>query len=194
MIADRPSGHAFVPSLNPPAVENAEARHTVERRLHATGARSFIGTLRCVQPEIYSSGKQCSQGPVIVLEIHNLELIGAELPGELKDLTDLRLRRIVGRVGLATVDNLQASQFPCQALQPIGICEDQVAALVGRGATRESDSEYVGTELQPSTVLDRGDQSPLAFEMRLRNLAFGNLHGIAQLQIVFSPARKMTIE
>src|ERR1700722_4465564 len=105
MIADRPSGNAFVPSLNPPAVQDAEARHTVERRLHATGARSFVGTLRCVQPESDSSGPQCSRGPVIVPETHDLELIGAELPGELNPLADLRLCRIVGRVGLATVDN-----------------------------------------------------------------------------------------
>jgi hypothetical protein len=36
VVADRPSGDTFVPSLNPLPVEDTEARDAIERRLHAT--------------------------------------------------------------------------------------------------------------------------------------------------------------
>ena len=41
-VANRPTGNAFNMAFDPPTVEHAETWHTVKRRLHATGAGSFL--------------------------------------------------------------------------------------------------------------------------------------------------------
>ncbi len=51
-VPDRPAGHALDPSFRPPAVEDAEIEHPVERRLHAAGAGSLHRRHRVVQPHV----------------------------------------------------------------------------------------------------------------------------------------------
>src|SRR4051794_14533833 len=41
ILADRPAGDTFLARLRPPAVEHAQVRDAVQRRLHAAGARGF---------------------------------------------------------------------------------------------------------------------------------------------------------
>jgi hypothetical protein len=62
-----------------------------------------------VEPEIYAARKQRAQGPVMVLEIRNLEFIGVELFGELNHLLNLRFCRVVSRLWVAAVKNLLAA-------------------------------------------------------------------------------------
>src|SRR5450631_1057024 len=55
-IRSSPAGNALEPTSVPPAVKDAEAGNTVERRLHPAGTGSLKGTPGCIQPEIDACG------------------------------------------------------------------------------------------------------------------------------------------
>ena len=120
VIGYRPAGDAFDPAFDPPAVEDAETGHTVEGSLHAAGSRGFVGTLGRVEPEIYASGEQGAESPLIVFEIDDLQQIGLQLVGQFDDAANHGLAGLVGGVGLATVDDLQAAELAGALDQAIG--------------------------------------------------------------------------
>ncbi len=68
LVTDGPAGHVFDTALNPPAVQNAQAGHTVERRLHPAGAGCFERRLRRVEPHIHSGHEEARQIPIVVFE------------------------------------------------------------------------------------------------------------------------------
>jgi hypothetical protein len=75
---DGPAGDVFGAAFDPPAVEDAEAGHAVERGLHAGGAGGFIGAARRVDPDVDALGELRAELPVVVLEVEDAELAGLE--------------------------------------------------------------------------------------------------------------------
>src|SRR5262249_58201557 len=65
-VADRPAGDRFDVALEPPAVEHAQARHAVVRRLHAARAAGLERRARRVPPEIDAPRPALRPGPVVV--------------------------------------------------------------------------------------------------------------------------------
>src|SRR5579864_4828470 len=56
LLSNGPTCNPFNETLNPPAVQNAEAGNTVESRLHTARPGSFQWWLRRIEPEIHTGG------------------------------------------------------------------------------------------------------------------------------------------
>jgi len=70
-FADRPAGDALDVAFDPPAIENAEAWHAVQRCFHAACARGFERILRRVQPQISAGGEHAAEVQVVVVQKNN---------------------------------------------------------------------------------------------------------------------------
>ena len=88
---------------------------------------------------------------------------------------------------LPAVDHLQAP--PGDAAQPLQVGEEQVGALVGRGAAREAEGQHVRGEAPPGALLDDAEQAALGRLVRLPELLVGDgADAHEQLRLV-RPAR-----
>ena len=116
-VFDGPAGDVLDAALDPPAVQNGEAGHAVQRGLHAAGAGGLVGAPGRVDPDIDARGEQRAEIPVVVLEIDDAQHVVGELvrPSSMT-LMDERLAGLVLRMRLAGVENLQAAGLAWQSL------------------------------------------------------------------------------
>ena len=156
-VADLPAGDAVLAALGPPAVEDRDVGHAVHRRLHARRARRLERPARVVEPDVGAARQQRAERHVVVLEEHDVRRV---LLRGVDQLADQRLAGDVARVRLAGEDDLHAVIE--QLLQRLLVAEDQIGALVGRGAPREADQQLVERECDAGAPRDLGDQLALA--------------------------------
>src|SRR5213079_3009342 len=67
-FADAPSGDPLNVAFHPPAVENTQTWHAVQRGLHAAGAGSFERKLRRVEPEVHAGSYLPAELKIVVVE------------------------------------------------------------------------------------------------------------------------------
>ena len=128
-VLDGPAGDAFDAALDPPAVEDRQAGHAVQRGLHAAGAGGFVGTARSVDPDIHARGEERAQLPGVVLEIDDLQQVAGELGRLVEYLADERLARLVLGMRLAGEEDLQAAGFAAMLASRSGSVNSRLARL-----------------------------------------------------------------
>ena len=111
VVLDGPAGDAFGTAFDPPAVQRGKRGHAVERGLHAGGTGGLVGPQRRVDPDVDALGELRSEVPVVVLEIDNLQGRGVEVRGGGEDIPDEAFATLVGGVGLAGEEDLQAADL-----------------------------------------------------------------------------------
>src|SRR5437016_11167204 len=67
-LADRPAGDAFDMTLHPPAVENAQAWHAIQRGLHAAGAGGLQRKLWRVEPKVHAGSYFSTEIEIVVVK------------------------------------------------------------------------------------------------------------------------------
>ena len=93
----------------------------VEGGLHAGGAGGLIGAARRVDPDVDALGQQRAQFPVVVFEVEDADAAGLELGGCFEDVADEALAGVVGGMGFAGVEDLQAADLLGQSREALGI-------------------------------------------------------------------------
>src|SRR5256885_13382703 len=101
--------------FNPPAVDNAEARHPVESGFHPTRTRSFLRPERRVEPNINACTEEVSRCHVERLQVHEPNVI-RESRRRLKNSPDNRPSHPVPRVFLACINQLPRTSRPAHLL------------------------------------------------------------------------------
>src|SRR4029453_8824980 len=101
-----PTSYPFLMTLEPPAIEHAQARHPVERCFHTTGPRGFLRSLRGIEPEVHASADIAGQRHIVIFQIDHLHRF-SHLSRSSKNTPDQRLTRRILGMGLATIDDLQ---------------------------------------------------------------------------------------
>ena len=120
--------------------------NAVEPRFHATGARRFHRHAGQIHPYINALNQQVCEMHSVVFHERNASL-ELRIAGELVDILQDLLARIVGGVRLAGEDNLYwAGSVRHQSAQSLDIAKNEIGALVGCEPTREADGERVGIE------------------------------------------------
>ena len=137
LAADGPAVVALV-ALRPPAIEDAQVRHAVHRRLHAGGARGLQRPDGIVQPHVHAGGHVAGQRHVVALQHQHLA-DEFRPPRIFMDAPDELLPRLIGRVRLA---GEQEHHRPIRTLQNLAqprlVVEQQRGALVGGEAARKA--------------------------------------------------------
>ena len=142
---DRPAVLAVVP-LVPPAVEDREVQHAVERGLHAARAARLERAQRVVEPHVAAGVERLRERDVVVGQEHDPPA-HLRVAAEAHELLDEDLARVVGRVRLAADHDLHRTLgVGEQPREPLGVAQHQREALVGRHAPREADREHLGVE------------------------------------------------
>ncbi len=167
-VFDGPAGDVFGAAFDPPAVEDGERGDAVERGLHAGGSGGLVGAARRVDPDVDSLGEQRAQLPVVVFDVVDLERGGVELGGRGVDVADEALAGVVGGVGLAGEEDLEAADLLGDGDQARGVVEEQAGALVGGDAAGEAEGEDVGVEVVAGALGDRREEAMLAFDVSRR--------------------------
>src|SRR6202030_2426888 len=72
VVTDGPAGDTLDATLDPPAVQHAQAGYAVQGRLHSAGPGSFLRALGGIQPEIDSGGDELGKRHVVVLKVNDL--------------------------------------------------------------------------------------------------------------------------
>ena len=187
--ADRPAGHALDAALDPPAVQDAQRRHAVQRRLHAAGARRLERALGRVQPDVHARRQESREFHVVVRQVHDRHAARQGL-ADLHDPLDQLLARFVLRVGLAGEDELQSAVLARDPPQPLDVVEEQVGPLVGRGAASEAERQHVDVEPGVGLPVHGFDEPAFGLPMGGPDLVGWNAQGVTQAEIVLLASRR----
>src|SRR5207302_4650660 len=98
---DRPADIRAV-GLVPPAVEHAHVEDAVGRRFHSRGPARLQEPARVVEPDVGALNQVAGDLDVVVLEEGYARLFASQLD----DLVEERFAWLVGRVGLARIEDL----------------------------------------------------------------------------------------
>src|ERR1035441_9721430 len=109
-VFNGPSGDSFNATFYPPTIEDRQAWHAVQSRLHTACARGLIGTTRSIDPHVDTGSEQGTEIPRIVFEIYNAQNVIGERAGAFNDLPDERLARFILRMSLSGIENLEAAR------------------------------------------------------------------------------------
>jgi hypothetical protein len=93
-------------AFDPPTIQNAKARHAVQRGFHTTGSRSFLRSERRIKPNVDSGTDQLSQRHIVVFQINNPNIV-RQRRRCFENPPNNRFAAFVSWVGLAGVDQLQ---------------------------------------------------------------------------------------
>src|SRR5207237_8116438 len=131
-------------SLVPPAAEHAHVEDAVGRRFHSRGPARLQEPARVVEPDVGALNQVAGDLDVVVLEEGYARLFASQLD----DLVEERFARLVGRVGLARIEDLdRLHRRREQALEAGAIGEHPRRALVGRGPAAEGAGQAIMIEL-----------------------------------------------
>ncbi len=144
-FADGPAVLA-IEALGPPAVQHAEIRLPVERRLLPACPTGLVRANGVVEPHV-GAGDQvpCHIDVVVFQEDHFApESVAAR---EAIDLFDQRFARPVGGVRFAREDDLhRAFRVIDDAFEPFHVAENKRGAFIRREPPREADNQRVGVQ------------------------------------------------
>jgi len=118
IVPDRPAGDVFDAPLDPPAVQDAERRNSVERRFHAARPRSLHRRTGRVEPDVGSRGHQPGKRHIVVRQVDQADRVIQLIP-ELPDVLDSPLSLVVVRMGFACEHELQRTYLATQPIQTI---------------------------------------------------------------------------
>ena len=119
---------------------------------------------------------------------------GVELGGGGEDVADEAFAGVVGGMGLAGEENLQAADLFGDGDQTRGVVEEQAGALVGGDAAGEAEGEDVGVEVVAGALGDGAEEAQLAFVV-----SSGDARGLdavdgAEVLVVGAPVRDLVVE
>ena len=135
----------FEVAFDPPAVQDAQAGDTVERRFHSARARSFQRELGGVEPEVDAGGDFSADFHVVFVEEDDGDgFLQRFLSG--KNVADDVFAATVVRVSFARVNDLKFTGVFGDLAKAIEVTEDQIGALVTGGAACKTDGENIGIE------------------------------------------------
>src|SRR5207249_1178167 len=182
-LADGPASEAFDVAFHPPDVENAQARHAIQRRLHTAGAGSLQRKLWCVKPNVHSGSDLSAKLEIVIVKEHDRDSFAQGFFRVENPANDVLPAGII-RMGLAGVDNLEMSRVLGNLPESIEIGQDQVGALVSRRTARETDREDFGIELEPGLLTNRLEQLVLGDQVSCPHFLRGQSQGASQTVIV----------
>ncbi len=187
-VLDGPAGDAFGAAFDPPAVEGGEGGDAVEGGLHAGGSGGLVGPERGVDPDVDALGELCAKGPVVVFEVDHLESGRGDVCRRREDVADETFAGLVGGVGFAGVQDLEAADLFGDRGEAFGVVKEEARALVGGDAAGETEGEDAGLEADAGAKLDFGEESFLADAVRARDLLRADAVDGAEVLVVGAPA------
>ena len=143
-----------------------------------------------VEPEVYVGGYELRGAHVVVLDEDDGEF-RAELLRDLVDVLEHILAGLVVRVRLAREDELHLAARYLD--EPFYVCEDEVGALVGRGAAREAYRQHVWVELDSGLFEDECEQLHLRRLVRVPYLVVRDVQRLHEARRVVAPARDVAV-
>src|SRR5208337_4453371 len=105
-LANRPTSDPFNMSFHPPAIQNAQAGHAIQCRLHSACSRGLERILRCVEPQIASGSKVSSQFHVVVIQKNDRNSLLQRFFRFKNALDNLFTTRVL-RMSFSGIDNLE---------------------------------------------------------------------------------------
>ena len=115
IVPNRPSRLALNASLNPPAIQDAERRDTIQCCLHATRARGLHWRKRSVNPNIDTRCDQLCQLNIVVLEVDNFDILLQSFY-RLKYSLNQLLAALILWMSLARIEYLERPRFGANLL------------------------------------------------------------------------------
>src|SRR5713226_2745064 len=179
-FADAPASDALDVAFHPPAVENAQARHAIQRGLHAAGAGSLERKLRRIEPEVHAGSHFSAELEIVVVEEdhwHRFPQRFFRLENPAYDV----LPAAIIRMRLAGINDLEVAGVLGNLPETIEIGQDQLGAFVARCAARETDGENLEVKLEASLLANRLEQSCLAIRCAAQTSSAGRPSALRKL-------------
>src|SRR5580765_1312077 len=192
-FTDGPAGDPFDATFDPPAVQNAQARNPIKRRLHSAGTRRFKRKLRSVQPQVRPGRDFSADFEVVVVQKYHLNGFLESFPRP-EYLPDQFLASAILRMGLARKNNLEFAGAAGNFAQPVQVRQNQVSALVAGGTARKSNRKSVGIQTQTGLLLHFLEEIVLCQQVRGPNLFLRQPQGVAQREIVLAPCGDVSVK
>src|SRR4029077_3364711 len=192
-FANGPAGDAFDVTFHPPAIQKAQARHTIPGSLHAAGAGSFQRILRCVEPQIHTGSKLATKFHVVVVEKNDADGLLERFLG-LENVPDDVLAAGVAWMGLAGINDLERSNVLGDLPQAVEVAQDQVGPFVAGGATRKANGESFGIELQTGLLANGFKKIVLCEEVCGPDFFGRQTQRSTKAVVIFAPRWNVTIE
>src|SRR5213075_1865955 len=94
----------------------------------------------------------------------------------------------------AGINNLRRAGILGNLAQPVQIRQDEVGALVYRGAPREANRKYFGVKMEAGLRADHFEQFVFGDKMRCPNILGGQAESASQTEIVLTPGWNVAVE
>jgi hypothetical protein len=101
---------------------------------------------------------------------------------------------VVGGVGLAGVENLQAADFFREGGETCWVVQEQAGALVRGDAPGEAEGKDVGVEMMAGALGDRAEEAELALVMTSSDAGRVNAVDGAEILVVGAPVGNLFVE
>ena len=111
-----------------------------------------------------------------------------------EDVADERLSALVGGVGFAGEEDLEAADLFGDCREACRVGEDEAGALVGGDAASEAEGEDVGIELLAGGLLDGVEERELAGAVGRGDLRGGDAVDGTEVLVIGAPAGDLVIE
>ena len=107
---------------------------------------------------------------------------------------DQFLARLIVRMGLAGVNDLQAASLGRNPAHPIQVAEEKVRALVSRRPPREPECQQVRIQPGIGLAVDELNQLPLGRRVGLPYFRRRNPEGVTEAEVVLAPAGNAAVK
>src|SRR4029077_7216333 len=192
-FANGPAGDALDVTFHPPAIQNAQTRHTIQGSLHAAGAGSFQRILRCVEPQIHTGSKLATKFHVVVIEKNDADGLLERFLG-LENVPDDVLAAGVEWMGLAGINDLECSNVLGDLPQAVEVAQDQVGPFLAGSGGAQANGESFGIELQTGLLANGLKKIVFCEEVRGPDFFGRQAQRSTKAVIVFPPRWNVTIE
>src|ERR1700690_909017 len=144
--------------------------------------------MRRIEPDIDAGGQQIAPVHIVILDINYRDGL-LQRGGGLVDFANQDFAFFVAGMSFSAVNHLEWAVALANGAQSIEIAEEQIGALVGGGASGESDCKRRLAEFRAGAALDFGDHQALGGKMRLLNFTQADADSLTKIEIVASPFR-----
>src|SRR6266567_967174 len=192
LCADRPPRGAFRVSLDPPTVQNAQTRNSIQRRFHAARTGGFLRSLRRIQPKVRAARDELRPTHVVVRDVNKSDGI-LQIAGHFHYVPDQFFPRSILRMGLSAEDDLQGAKLLGQPPQAIPVREQQFRPLVRRRAPRKTDRKQLLVQLHLRLAVYLLQQNAFRGGVSLVDFHQRDSARVAEVQIVPPPLRDVPV-
>src|SRR6266568_6021880 len=192
-LPDRPARDSFNVAFHPPAVQNAQARHAVQRRFHPACARRLERKLRRVQPKVHAGSNFSAHFEVVIIQEYNRD----RLPQRffcVKDAANDVLPSSVIRMRFACINNLEGARVLGNLPQAVEVGEDEIRALISGGTPRKTNGENFGIELETCLRANHFKQFVFRDQVRRPHFFRWEAERAAKAVIIRAPGRNVAVE